>query len=120
LTPLLQLDPKLEGLAQLYREEVSTLKELKEKLLQIYRPVEEWHGFEEEGCRLKEAILGMPELPEEYNLFKQGLIEKTGLKGKRLFMPLRILLIGEPHGPEIRDLYRVMRPFLKELLRHYR
>ncbi|MEO1941960.1 MAG: glutamate--tRNA ligase, partial [Campylobacterales bacterium] len=42
LTPLLQLDPKLEGLAQLYREEVSTLKELKEKLLQIYRPVEEW------------------------------------------------------------------------------
>ena len=29
---------------------------------------------------------------------------KTGLKGKDLFMPLRLILTGKPHGPELKYL----------------
>ena len=30
--------------------------------------------------------------------------EKTGAKGKSLFMPLRLALTGRPHGPEMNNL----------------
>ena len=32
----------------------------------------------------------------------------TGRKGKSLFLPLRLALTGEDHGPELRDLLPLM------------
>ena len=32
----------------------------------------------------------------------------SGRKGKALFMPLRLALTGEDHGPELRDLLPLM------------
>jgi glutamyl-tRNA synthetase len=123
LTSILKLPEELEGLARLYVGEVSTLKELKEKLLHLYnRP--DYGELEEEALLLKGEILKMVQelggLPEEYNRFKKLLMERTGLKGKRFFMPLRLLLIGTPHGPEIKDLYAALFPIIPKLLEEYR
>jgi|GEM_PF-66719 len=112
---------ELEGLAKLYLDEVATLKELLQKLDRFYwKPT--YKQFEKEVEILKREILELSnrELPVNYNQFKKELMAKTGLKGKRFFMPLRLLLIGQSHGPEIRDLYTALFPIIPKLIANYR
>jgi glutamyl-tRNA synthetase len=42
-----------------------------------------------------------PLTEESWGLFTEMLKQKTGAKGKRLFMPLRLALTGKAHGPEM-------------------
>ena len=52
------------------------------------------------------ALLAPDELgPESWDALTQALKEKTGAKGKKLFMPLRLALTGEKRGPEMADLF---------------
>ena len=104
-----------EPLINIYLDEVSTLKELKDKLNNIFVK-KEYKEFEEEIKILKEEILNN-ELEDNYDDFKKRVMKNTSLKGKKLFMPLRILLVNEPHGPEIKDLYNAMKPYLKEIIK---
>lgn len=43
-----------------------------------------------------------------YSEFTKALQEKTGLKGKALFFPLRLALTSEYHGPELKQLLDLM------------
>ncbi len=104
----------LGELAKLYLEEASTLKELKSKLDAIFGQ-KEFGEFEEEANILKNLILSM-ELPESFESFKKELMAKSGLKGKRFFKPLRLLLTGAPHGPEISQLYAVLKDHIKGIV----
>ncbi len=115
LTKELGLEEDLGALAKLYLEEASTLKELKTKIDTIFEGQREFGEFEEEAQELKTAILGM-ELPENFDDFKKTLMEKTGLKGKKFFKPLRVLLTGAQHGPEISDLYIPLKNHIKRIL----
>jgi len=42
-----------------------------------------------------------PLTPETWREWTGALKEKTGRKGKALFLPLRLALTGQPHGPEM-------------------
>ena len=42
---------------------------------------------------------------ESWSALTSALKEKTGAKGKKLFMPLRLALTGKPHGPEMATLF---------------
>ena len=56
---------------------------------------------------LKEAVELLPPAPwteETWGAWTRLLKEKTARQGKELFMPLRLALTGEPHGPEMRHL----------------
>ena len=64
----------------------------------------------------KKALLNLSEFGE-FNELKKALMDATGLKGKGFFMPLRILLTGAEHGPELSELYPLIKPYLKEILR---
>ena len=114
LNALLKTDKNLAPLAKFYTQEASTLVELKEKLNAIFGP-KDYKEFEKESLILKEA-LEKCELKESYEEFKQELIKLSGLKGK-IFMPLRIVLTGSTHGPELNELYPHLKPFIKELAR---
>ena len=116
LTRYLGYHEEYEGLAKIYLEEVATIKELKEKLDNVFSK-KEFNEFNEEIELLKKEIL-QNELEEDYNDFKNRLIKNTALKGKRLFMPLRMLMVGSAHGPEIKDLYSVMKPYLKMVVKN--
>lgn len=51
------------------------------------------------------ALACMPAEPwsaDTWDQWTQALKEKTGRKGKELFMPLRLALTGEPQGPEMK------------------
>lgn len=61
----------------------------------------------ETSAFLKDAAALLPEEPWDtttWKLWTTALKEKTGRSGKALFLPLRLALTGEEHGPELRDL----------------
>jgi len=116
LASLLQIHKSLNNLAKVYLEEASTLKELKTKIDEVLAKRtlnEEW---QEEIEILKKEILEN-ELEDDYNEFKNRISKNTGLKGKKLFMPLRLLLTNQTHGPNISDIYPAIKDMLKDLIR---
>jgi glutamyl-tRNA synthetase len=118
LTRYIGYHEEYEPLARLYLDEVSTIKELKEKLDNIFSK-HEFDEFSEELKIIKKEILEN-ELEDDYNEFKNRIVSNTGLKGKKLFMPLRMLMAGSKQGPEIKDLYSIMKPYLKMIIKEYR
>ena len=66
-----------------------------------------------EGDRafLSEAVDLLPPDPFDegsWDVWISAIKEKTGRKGKALFMPLRLALTGSDHGPELRALLPIM------------
>jgi glutamyl-tRNA synthetase len=60
-----------------------------------------------EGAFLRQAVAALP--PEPWNAdvwrtWTDALKHATGRDGRALFMPLRLALTGEDHGPELREL----------------
>ncbi len=51
-----------------------------------------------------------PYTTETWSAFTQAVKEKTGAKGKKLFMPLRLALTGQPRGPEMDKLFALIGP----------
>ena len=52
------------------------------------------------------AIESIPEEPftyETWDIWTKSINQKTGLKGKDLFMPLRLILTGRDKGPELKN-----------------
>ena len=104
-----------EGLLEIFRDESDTLKEVKEKFDRVFEKCID-DEFKNEREIIKKEILEN-ELEEDYDDFKKRIQTNTGLKGKKLFMPLRELLINQKHGAEIKDLYKTMKPYLKEVIK---
>jgi glutamyl/glutaminyl-tRNA synthetase len=44
----------------------------------------------------------------DFKLFAKLLKDRTGRKGADLFMPLRLALTGQTHGPELAPLFKLM------------
>src|SRR5690606_7324882 len=62
---------------------------------------------EEDRIFLNEAFALLPNTPWDHQTWKvwtEAVKAATGRKGKNLFMPLRLALTGQPHGPELADL----------------
>lgn len=53
---------------------------------------------------------------KDYESMKNALLQKSNLKGKRFFKPLRILLTGTTHGLELSELYPYLRFFLRDIV----
>ena len=45
-----------------------------------------------------------------WDTWTQAVKAETGAKGKALFMPLRLALTGQPHGPEMQKLLYLIGP----------
>lgn len=107
-------DEEIGNLTKLFIEEASTLKELREKISAIFTPKIVPDEYQAGFSQLQVAIKNAPYF-EEYEGFKNYLVEHTGLKGKNLFKPLRILIGGCEHGPELADLYTYLKNYLGEI-----
>lgn len=107
----------LANLARFYTQEASTINELKEKIAPIFAPKD--FGEFKEQCELIKGILSKDdfEFAPNYEDFKNDLMQKSGLKGKNFFMPLRLVLTNSAHGPELSELYGLLKPFIKEIVR---
>lgn len=109
-------DEDIGRLAKIFLEEVSTLKELRLKIGAIFAPKIVPDEFKEGFEILRDLTIKAPHF-DDYESYKAYLIEHSGLKGKNLFKPLRILIGGAEHGPELNDLYMHLKNYLKEVVK---
>ena len=119
LAELFELEPKFAPLIKFYTQEASLIPQIKEKIAVIYSAKDIPQEWAAQAQALREAILNLLSpngAPIEFNDFKAALSQATSLKSKSLFMPLRFLLTGAPHGPELSELYPLIRADLKEIL----
>ncbi len=119
LAELFELEPKFAPLIKFYTQEASLIPQIKEKIAVIYSAKDIPQEWAAQAQALREAILNLLSpngAPIEFNDFKAALSQATNLKSKSLFMPLRFLLTGAPHGPELSELYPLIRADLKEIL----
>ncbi|WP_266018014.1 glutamate--tRNA ligase [Brucella intermedia] len=68
---------------------------------------------EEDRVFLREAFTLLPPAPWDHQTWKiwaDSVKGATGRKGKNLFMPLRLALTGQAHGPELADLLVLIGP----------
>ena len=56
------------------------------------------------------------DIPDNFDEFKNTLIQKSNLKGKAFFMPLRLLLTGAEHGPELKEIFPLIKKDIKRIV----
>ncbi len=109
-------DDEIGQLAKIYLEEASTTKELKAKIKPIFEEKNIPDEFQEQALLMANTIKSAPYF-EEYNDFKNYLMKESGLKGKNFFKPLRILLTGAEHGPDIAEIYKHLKNYIGEIVK---
>lgn len=109
-------DADIGKLAKIYLEEASTTKELREKIASIFGDKIIPEEFVEAAATMKEVIKSAPFF-EEFEEFKSYIMNESGLKGKNFFKPLRFLLSGSEHGPEIADMYPLIKNYMAEIVK---
>jgi len=117
LAELMKINPKYAKIAKFYTQESSLLIEIKQKVEAIFNKKQIPDEFKNE-CELitnSAKSLNLDDF-ESFEELKKALMNATNLKGKNFFMPLRILLTNATHGPELSELYPLIKPYLKEIL----
>ena len=109
-------DTDIGKLGKIFLEEASTIKEIKEKVAPIFAPKTLLPGFEEESLKLKECLKEAPFF-DDFEELKKYVSEKTNLKDKNLFKPLRYILTGANNGPNILDIYPLIKNYLGEIVK---
>ena len=109
-------DKDIGILAKIYLEESHTTKQLKDKIDKIFSIKDSLENFEDEFIALKECLQKAPYI-DSFDQLKKYITKETGLKGKKLFMPLRFALTGEIHGPNLSEVYPLIKNYLQEIVR---
>lgn len=109
-------DESIGELAKVYLEEASTTKELRVKIGAIFNAKVLDDDIKEDAAKIVNVMKTAPFF-EEYEDFKQYIMKESGLKGKSLFKPLRILLTGAHHGPDLSVVYGYIKNFLGEIVK---
>ena len=120
-------DSSIGALAKLYLQEASTLNELRDKIDKIFVKKSlllnevTMADFQKELEILQNSLLEILATQDcsqkSYEEFKNLAMSASNLKGKSFFKPLRFLLTGAEHGPELSDLFPFLRFYLKDIIR---
>ena len=109
-------DEDIGKLGKLYLEESYTIKQIKEKIDLIFKQKEILDEFENEFTSIQNTIQTLPFI-DSFDEFKKAIMQETQLKGKKLFMPLRYILTGNKHGPNLSEIYPYIKNYIKEIAR---
>lgn len=119
---LLELGIKNEHLkvARFFAPLSSTIKELKSQIEPIFTKKIPPKGLVDEYFKIEEITLRLiresDECLRDYESFKQRISVESGLKGKKLFLPLRVMLTNSEHGEELRSLYELLKDDLQKIV----
>ncbi|MCT7910502.1 glutamate--tRNA ligase [Arcobacter lacus] len=109
-------DSDIGKLGKLFLEEASTIKEIKEKIEPIFALKTTLEGFENEFKAIKECLQKAPYF-DNYEDLKNYVVDETSLKGKNLFKPLRYILTGVENGPNLSDIYPLIKNYLGDIIK---
>ncbi|CAA6808994.1 MAG: Glutamyl-tRNA(Gln) synthetase (EC [uncultured Sulfurovum sp.] len=107
-------DADIGKLAKLYLEECSTVNELKERITSIFTPKDFDTEWGEEMQLISDIIFQAPEY-KSFDELTQHIINESGLKNEKLINPLRRLLTGTGTGPELSEIYPLIKSYLLEV-----
>ncbi|MDN5053350.1 glutamate--tRNA ligase [Aliarcobacter butzleri] len=109
-------DSDIGKLGKLFLEEASTIKEIKEKIEPIFATKTTLEGFENEFKAIKECLQKAAYF-DNYEDLKNYIVNETSLKGKSLFKPLRYILTGVENGPNLSDIYPLIKNYLGDIIK---
>ena len=109
-------DAEIGELARVYLEEVSTTRELKSKIGTIFGDKEIPDEFMEESALMIKTIKSAPFF-DEYDDFKDYIMKESGLKEKNFLKPLRYVLTGAGHGPDVAEIYKYLKNYIAEIVK---
>lgn len=109
-------DSDIGKLGKLFLEEASTIKEIKEKIEPIFATKTTLEGFENEFKAIKECLQKATYF-DNYEDLKNYIVNETSLKGKSLFKPLRYILTGVENGPNLSDIYPLIKNYLGDIIK---
>ena len=107
-------DADIGKLAKLYLEEASTIKELTAKIKPIFT-AKDFEGKWCEQMRTMEVLIQNAPMINDFDEFRSYIMKESGLKGQNFLKPLKLLLTGAEHGPELSDIYPLIKPYLLEV-----
>lgn len=116
LAQLFSLEISRANLIRFYTQESSLIPEISAKISAIFSPKNISEEWRENAEILRNLILNESEIPAEFNEFKSNLMKKSALKGKAFFMPLRLLLTNSEHGPELSELFPLIRDEIRAVV----
>ena len=102
-------------LAKLYTSEVDTTAQIKEKVDLVFSQKKS-DEYQEGLDKLKAIIKDAPYF-ENFDEFKKYLEEKSKIKGQKFLNLLKILFIADESGPDLDDLYPLIKNYLQEIAR---
>jgi glutamyl-tRNA synthetase len=103
-------------LVKLYTQEVSTTYEIKQKIDSMFSTKHSEDEFSENLKTLIYIVQNAPYFPE-FDDFEKHLADESGLRGKNFSKPLRFMLTGSENGPDLADLYPLIKNYLQEIAR---
>uniref|UniRef100_UPI00404863B0 glutamate--tRNA ligase n=1 Tax=Aliarcobacter sp. TaxID=2321116 RepID=UPI00404863B0 len=109
-------DTDIGKLGKLFLEEASTIKEIKSKIELIFNSKTNYKESSEELLKVKDCLQKAPYF-DNYNDLKNYIIEQTNLKDENLLKPLRYILTGAIDGPNITDIYPLIKNYLGEIVK---
>jgi glutamyl-tRNA synthetase len=107
-------DEDIGKLAKLYLQESSTINELESKIKPIFAP-KDFEGKWSAQMHTMEDIIQNAPMINDFNEFKAHIMQESGLKGENFFKPLRLILTGAEHGPELSEIYPLIKAYLLEV-----
>jgi glutamyl-tRNA synthetase len=109
-------DTDIGKLGKIFLEEASTIKEIKEKISQIFTPKTLLVDFKEEFLKIKECLQKAPFF-NDFEELKSYISEETNLKDNNLLKPLTYILTGTDKEINISDIYPFIKNYLGEIVR---
>ena len=109
-------DGDIGKLAKVYLKEVSTTKELREKIGAIFASKTISKEFQEEVTKMKTILKDAPFF-EEFSDFSSYLMKESGLEEKNFFKLLRLLLSGAEDGPKLESMYPFIKNYMAEIIK---
>ena len=109
-------DTDIGKLGKVFLQEASTIKEIKEKIAQIFASKTSSEGFEEEFLKVKECLQKAPFF-NDFEELKKYISKQTNLEDDNLLKPLRYILTAADNGPNISDIYPLIKNYLGEIVK---
>lgn len=109
-------DADIGSLAKLFLTEVSTIKELKEKITLIFQTKEENSTLKDEILELKSCMNKAPFF-NNFNELKKYIENNTNLKVKEIEKIITYLVLGNENGPDMNNIYPLIKNYIGEIIK---
>jgi len=108
-------DSDIGKLAKLYLAEASTINELEAKIKPIFSKKDFSGELGKEMAIIQKIILEAPMI-NEFDTFKQYIMDHSKIESEALDKSLRVLITGVQIGPELEQIYTLIKSYITEVV----